>query len=211
MASTTGSTKPTAGWWTINVLEQNNEDPKERGQSTSLQSTFWNLNVPSSSSASSLCPEIFTSFVSFIIYFSCQFYIQSSLQYCRCLFVFQFSHTIAKKCWLKKPTAVKWSRLTLVSLKWCFAERGSLIFVPPQAPRFTVMWLTVAKRTFCVLAYKKSKTPPISGRRRCVFISWWMSLEYRNRTSSWLTVTNGGAIPFILTLTASTVGTNQSI
>lgn len=60
------------------------------------------------------------------------------------------------------------------------------------------MCLSVAKRTFCVLAYKKSQKPPISGRRRCVFLSWWMSLEYWNRTSSWLTVTNGGAIPFIL-------------
>lgn len=103
---------------------------------------------------------------------------------------------IAKECWLKKnSTAVKWSRLTLVSLKWCSAERGSLIFVAPQAPRFIVMCLSVAKRTFCVWAHEKSKKP-ISGRRRCAFMNWWMGLEYPNRTSSWLTVTNGGATPF---------------
>ncbi len=39
----------------------------------------------------------------------------------------------------KKPTALKWSSLTLVTLKWFFSERNSLIFVPPQAPRSTVM------------------------------------------------------------------------
>lgn len=156
-ASTLGSVEQTTGWWAVSLLDQNDEAtvPRVYKAFWRKKDSDWKLHwiTPSQLSTSvfklillcSLCPDIDIFHVQLSIpLVNLIFQIRANrfcmLQYCSCLYgISVFPHMEAKKCWQKNPTAVKWSSLTLVILKWCFAERSSLIFVPPQAPRSIVM------------------------------------------------------------------------
>lgn len=83
-----------------------------------------------------------------------------------------FPHMVVKKECLHNT--LKWSSLTLVTLKWCFAERGSFLFAPPQAPRSAV---SCGEYILCVGSQEELNCLLSEGGGLCVHLMHWKRVQ----------------------------------